>query len=290
MRFNCRTIYLCLFSIIILSGCATVFNQTGNQPSQQFQILIKENPESFVERSIFGVYVIENYNKEIEIYKISKQSIATNADVRVGDVIVSVDNMEIKNRSELFSYIYERKNPGGTIEIVLKRNEILLTRSITPKTQHIFKDTYALLYEIVKNDNEPINLAIVADSFNNVYLQGIVLEQWKTVTKTLFINSWENYYLSFFTPERYFSLIDREKVNNVLNEQKMQYSGSINPETQQKLGEMLGASHLLIIDFSRVYVSNVEALDIETHKLIEIKSGKVLASISFRSKVQALQH
>jgi len=78
--------------------------------------------------------------------------------------------------------------------------------------------------------------------------------------------------------------------DNVLNEQKLQYSGSINTETQQELGEMLGASHLLIIDYSRFYVSNVEALDIETHKLIEIKSGKVLASISLRSKVQYVQH
>ena len=290
MRFNCRTTYLCLFSIIFLSGCATVFNQTGNQPSQQFQKLIKENPESFVERSILGVYVIENHNKEIEIYNIAKQSIAAKADVRIGDVIVSVDNMEIKNRSELFSYIYERKNPGGTIEIVLKRNNNLLTRSITPKTHHVFKDAYALLYEIVENDNEPISLAIVVDSVNNVYLQGAVLEQWETGMKALLINSWENYYLSFFAPERYFNLIDRGKVDNVLNEQKLQYSGSINTETQQELGEMLGASHLLIIDYSRFYVSNVEALDIETHKLIEIKSGKVLASISLRSKVQYVQH
>lgn len=82
------------------------------------ETLIQTNPQSFVKRSILGVYAIENDNKEIEIYMVSKQSAVYEADIRIGDIIISVDDTEIKSRSQLFELIYERKNPGDIIKVV----------------------------------------------------------------------------------------------------------------------------------------------------------------------------
>lgn len=256
------------------------------QSLDALETLIQANPQSFVKRSIFGIYVTENNNKEIEIYRVIEKSTASKADIRIGDCIISVDNVEIKNRSQLFELIYERKNPGETIEVVLKRKKAPIKKTITPTTDYILKDTYALLYEITKN-RESINLAITVNEINNVYLQGAALEQWKATMKPLLNSIWENYYLSFLLPEKNFSLIDRDKISNVINELKMQQSGLVDVASQQKLGNMLGASHLLVIDYSRSYVSNIEALDIETHKLIEVKSGKILASVPLQIKQPA---
>ncbi|MEW6739158.1 MAG: tetratricopeptide repeat protein [Nitrospirota bacterium] len=96
---------------------------------------------------------------------------------------------------------------------------------------------------------------------------------------------YENYYLSFFAPEKNFVLVERERIDKVLNELKLQYSGLVDIGLQQKLGKMIGASHLLIIDYSRVVKPNSEMLDIEIHKLIEVSSGKILASVPFNIKV-----
>lgn len=82
-------------------------------------------------------------------------------------------------------------------------------------------------------------------------------------------------------------MIERERVSIVLNELQIQHSGLIDSTSQQKLGYMLGASHLLVIDYSRSYVSNTEALDVETHKLIEIKTGRILASVPLQIKQKA---
>lgn len=256
------------------------------QSSEALETLIQTNPQSFVKRSIFGVYVIENANKEIEIYMVSKQSSAFEADLHIGDIIIGVDDIEIKNRSQLFELIYERKNPGDAVDLLIKRKGRLIKKSITPETSYISKDMYALLYEITKNI-DPVNLAIVSGSLNNIYLQGEALEQWQATMKSYLITTMENYYLTFLKPERNFSLIDRTKVSNILNELEMQYSGLVDVNSQQELGRMLGASHLLVIDYSRSYVSNTEALDVELHKLIEIKTGKVLASVPFKIKVNA---
>lgn len=283
---NILTAILFFLVVVSLSGCATtdVKNNSGN--SNYLDELIKENQQSFVRKSLFGVYVTENSNKELEIYRVIKQSASSDAGLHIGDCIISVDNIEIKNRSQLFELIYERKNPGETIEVVLKRKEGLVKKTITPTTDYILKDAYALLHEITKN-KETINLAITINEINNIYLESTALVQWKATMKPFLNSLWENYYLSFLKPERNFSLIDREKVSNVLNELKMQHSGLVDIASQQKLGYLLGASHLLIIDYSRSYVSSTEALDIETHKLIEVKTGKILASVPLQIKQKA---
>lgn len=259
---------------VSISGCIT-----NSSVSRHMEELIKSNEQSFVKRSIFGVYIIENDNKEIEVYRVNNKSVADKNDIRIGDIIISVDNIEIKNRSQLFNLIYERKNPGDTIDIILKRREGFIRKTITPPTNYIIRDLYALLYEITKNE-EPVNLAIVINSIGNVYLQDGALEQWIVATKSLVISQCENYYLSFLRPERNFMLVEREKISKVLKEFEMQYSGFVDESSQHEIGYMLGASHLLLIDYHRTYISNNKALDVETHNLIEVKTGKKLASVS----------
>lgn len=254
--------------------------------NKEWQTLVETNQESFVNRSIFGIYVIENDNKEIEIYRVSKQSVTAKSDLRIGDIITRVDDIDITNRSQLFELIYERKNAGDTVDVFIKRRGGLLKKSITPPTDYLMKDLYALLYEITKNE-EPIRLAIIVNSLTNMYLEGTTLEKWKEMMKPILGGSLENYYLSFLRPEKNFLLVDREKASIVLSELKLQQSGLIDVTTQQKLGKMLGASHLLLIDFSRSYLSDTEALDMEIHKLIEVKTGKILASVPFKMKTTA---
>ncbi|MFH1854381.1 MAG: PDZ domain-containing protein [Candidatus Omnitrophota bacterium] len=168
-----------------------------DQSSEILETLIQTNPQSFVKRSIFGIYVIENANKEIEIYMVSNKSSAFEANLLIGDIIIGIDDIEIKNRAQLFELIYERRNPGDTVDLLIKGKRGFIKKSITPKTSYLMKDMYALIYEITKNI-APVNLAVVSGSLNNIYLQGVALEQWQATMKSLLVTSMENYYLSPF--------------------------------------------------------------------------------------------
>ncbi|MEW6740813.1 MAG: PDZ domain-containing protein [Nitrospirota bacterium] len=161
-------IFLCLF---LTSGCAMIESIKSDNIQKE---IIEGNPQAFVKIPIWGVYVIENDDKEIEIYKVVKGSPANNADVRYGDIIVSVDGLPVKERYALFKLVYERKAPDEAIEVVLKRKDVRFRKSITPNSGYMMKDAYVFMREIVRT-KEPLYLAIVVGSLNNIYLQGEAL-------------------------------------------------------------------------------------------------------------------
>ena len=90
--------------------------------ASQYETLIKENPSAFVETIYAGVYIITNAKKEMEIVLVMKNSPADTAGIRVGDIIVSVDNVKVNDRLTLIKIIYEGKTPGDSVPVLLKRN------------------------------------------------------------------------------------------------------------------------------------------------------------------------
>jgi len=277
-----------LFSICLIMGCVSTPAKTENsKASLLYQKLIQDNPQSFIEKAYVGVWVIKNYRNEFEIAFIAKNSPAALVDVRVGDIIESIDNLTFRDRAELLRF-YDRKEPGDEVNAVIKRNGILINKKVRFGSHHFTNDLYALM-KLVATE-EPVRLAVVVGDISNVYLQDkTIMEPWSRGMKSILISGWENTNLQFFKHELFFSVIDRHKIDSVLNELKFQQSGLSKSETQVKLGEMLGATHLLIIDFSRFYISAAEASDFESHKLIEVKSGKVLANALFKTIAKAEQ-
>jgi hypothetical protein len=104
--------------------------------------------------------------------------------------------------------------------------------------------------------------------------------------KSTLMNNWENTYLQNLRYEKDFSLVDRNKTEQILKEFVSQKTGLVQEESPVKLGLMLGVTHLFIIDFSRFTLSPREAIDVETHRLIEIESGKTIASLSLKTRVK----
>jgi len=248
------------------------------------QKFIKENPQSFVEKAYIGFWVIKNYKNELEITYVDGSSPAGAIDIRTGDIIESVDNVAIKDRKTFFS-IFDRKNPGDFIDVVLKRDGKLINKNFKLTSHHFPYDMHILRQKVIEED--PINLAIIIGDISNVYLQDkTTLEEWKRGMKSFINSNLENYYLRILKYEGNFSIVDRQKTEIVLSEFAFQQSGLIQKESQAKLGKMLGATHLLIIDYSRFYLSPIKAHDVQTHKLIEIESGKTLANTVFKTTAE----
>ncbi len=68
-------------------------------------------------------------NKGIYVASISADGPARNSGLKLGDVIIEVDNLEINKMSELRNYIYS-KLPGDTIVLTVNRNGKNYTTSI----------------------------------------------------------------------------------------------------------------------------------------------------------------
>ncbi len=139
----------------------------------------------------------------------------------------------------------------------------------------------ALMIELVKCDSR-LHLAIIIGAINNVYSSSNI-EQWKEGTKSILLSAQEQYYAEILKHDPKFRLITREKVESVLAELKFQNLGLTS--TRVEFGQLIGATHLLVIDISR-YSSDTSTKkfeDVVTYTLINIKSGRTIASQTIRT-------
>jgi hypothetical protein len=256
-----------------------------NERSASFQGVAEENSRSFVEKPYPGVYIIKNSKDEFEIAFVEEKSPAGRAHLQIGDVIESVDNLRFKDRRSLFEYLYERKKPGEIVNALLRRGGETIRVDVKLGLKPFLYDQYVLSREVT--EEKPIRLAIIFGEITNVYLQDkALLEQWQAGMKSALIRNWESTYLQNLRYENNFSLVDRNKIDQILKELPSQQTRFAQEGSPMKLGSMLGATHLFIIDFSRFTLSPREANDVETHRLIEFESGKTIASLSLKTRVK----
>ena len=248
--------------------------------ASQYETLIKENPSAFVETIYAGVYIVTNANREMEIVFVRKDFPADKAGIRVGDIIVSADNVKVNDRFTLFKIFYEGKKPGDSVPVLLKRNGKLFNTTIQFSSVYLAKDEYILRQEVTKD--KVLNLAIVVAELSNVYLQGKPLEQWKRGMKSFILDQLQSRSFEFLKYEKKASIISKKKIESVLKGPVFQQTGIISEESQIKVGNMLGATHFLIVTITRFEQSPSKANDIEIRRLVDIYSGKTMASISLK--------
>jgi len=72
-----------------------------------------------------------------------------------------------------------------------------------------------------------------------------------------------------------------------LKGEQLSMEGSISQETHTKLGEMLGLTHIMIIDYSRTREED-RIRDTEALRLIEVDTGRVLESLTVVTRLQSV--
>lgn len=86
----------------------------------------------------------------------------------------------------------------------------------------------------------------------------------------------------------YFTVVEREKINRVIEEQKFQLSGIVDPETAVKLGELLDVQAVVkgeIVNTKVQPINWVIALTVKrtatvTAQVIDVRDGKTIAAVS----------
>lgn len=273
----CSRRYLLFISLIIVAlmsqSCATM--SEGEKLRLEQANLAKENTLCCIEKMYVGSNIIQNRDNELEIVNVIDGSPFGNAGILPGDIIVKLDDEVVKSKYQAWK-IYDSKYPGDKALLTVKRKNKIITKTIEYKSFHVFNTTYTLV-ELVYKD-VPIRLAVIPGkvSFD-------LPEDKKEYERyeAYIIGSLESTFIKNFRGHSNFLIIDRQKTESVLNELKFQESGLVDNKSRGKLGSMLGATHLMVMDFSSsMSVTNKTTL--LTLRLIEVESGKNMATSPFK--------
>lgn len=261
-------------TLIFLSGCAPTIQQVRETPRQIGDPPI---PQGCIRRLFLGVSLMKLPDGQIQVDQLTKGKGAEKAGIRKGDIIKAIDGHYIKERIDLLD-LMDKKELGDRVLVTIQRNGTKVDFDVEVGFGDVSPDGYVL--QRILWEDKKVSLAILTGEFNNLTLnEPVQLEQWKKASRLVLLAKAENYYLNVFKLDKNFFLVDRQRVEEVLGELKFGISGVVSEELRAQLGEILGATHLLVIEFTRFGKAGGGQEDVYIRRLIEVETGRVLASI-----------
>jgi len=255
-----RRISILISCIILLSGCAEL--QTQRPPEG-----------NFVQVARIGTNTVDINNKVV-VKALGKDFPAEISGVKPGDIIVSADGKTITTTMELLS-LMDNKRVGDRVLLVIDRNGQQINFNIEPK---MIKSapTLLMIRKLLLYENNKVAIAIIVSEVKNSFPN--VSMDWADSMRNNLQSRQESLLLSSFGPNQNFSLVDRSRLKQILDEFQFSQAGFVPDKLRAKIGEMTGATHIVDISFSRFQGRTPrEKDDVLNDRLIAIESGKVLA-------------
>jgi membrane-associated protease RseP (regulator of RpoE activity) len=270
MRFRLSRIWLV---ILLLEGCASSsVQQTPSIPQTH-------DKYGFIKRATFGIELKTLPNGESEIWFIYKEGPADKAGIKVGDVLESIDGRDIRQKCDYLDFL----SGDGAKQIVtvgLMRNGETVSVNVSPNIAETAQDYFQIRRLLWQE--KTVRLAIMCGEINNLPLEEpLALEQWKRGTRSSILAEYETVSLDYFRSEKNFVLVDRSRISEVANELSLQSSGLVSQAFVSKLGELLGATHLWVIDVTRYRIDG-KLEDSFSRRLIEVETGRVIAVVRLK--------
>lgn len=265
--------FLVLLMLFFVANCAT-FPQANEEEKKK---MIQQTSCTF-KRAVIGISAKNNEYNEMEIISVDS---AQKERLKIGDVFLKIDDIPLKSRETMLN-VMNKKTPGESVNLTIRRNGKIVEQKVQSQERFTYHDAKIIQETLVKG--KPVRLAILINDINYQMPQPIRdQEGWKKSMKSQILSTHEGGFLSVSQGNDNFSIIDRERVENTMKEMEFQQTGLVS-DNRIKLGNMLGATHLLLINLSRMLPSYPYShyTDIETRRLIEIESGKTIASVICR--------
>lgn len=123
------------------------------------------------------------------------------------------------------------------------------------------------------------------DSITNAcpFESSLSLIEWKNSIRNAILSSAETIFLGAYSKYENFSIVERNRIEEILKEQKLSLSGLLDSDDLQVVGNLTGANYIVEFKFNR-YCEGRYIDDYEYRRLIEIKTGKVLTSDEWYSQ------
>jgi membrane-associated protease RseP (regulator of RpoE activity) len=214
----------------------------------------------------------ENINNKMVVKEVMKSFPAERAGIKRGDIVVSIDGKKYKNDIEIISLI-NNEFRGDHVLLVINRNGKQINFNVEPIVVKVRQQGISII-KILAKDNK-VSLAIVVDEVKDTFLN--TSADWADSIRNILQSQQESFYLSAFGNNNNFSIVDRIQLMQILFEFQFHQVGFISDEIRMKIGEMTGATHILDISYARLRGRYNSYKDIINTRLIEIKSGAVLA-------------
>ncbi len=252
--------------------CLPLFlNCAGHRQAKDAQISSAHNLIP-VYRTGFDVKEVKD---GLLIEAIDADSNAKAAGMQKGDLIVSINGKAPSNK-EFLKLMHS--NRGENILFKINRYGQPFDYSITPKLYFNSPPSAYKIYELSVIDEQKVNLAvIVTEVRNNTSGRNY---SWEESTRHQIQGNIENNMLNNLDRQDRLSFVDRSRLNEIIDGYKLNMAGLASDEARAEIGKTTGATHLLVTTFTRnpKRIKGRESCeDTITGRLIEIKSGKVLA-------------
>jgi hypothetical protein len=199
------------------------------------------------------------------------------AGLQVGDVIVSVNGKKLTN-DEFYRYSFY-DNRGQDVFLRINRKGQMVDCIITPLLRGYVSPIIKKIVELLSLKNrKKMSIAVIVLEVkdNSAYIDAARQHDWEESGKQLQQGNAENFLLSAFGNDNYFSLVDRLHVDKILEEYKFNMTGIVSEDARVKIGKMTGATHLFTTSFLR-YPKNDSCVDLINSRLIDVESGEILA-------------
>ena len=207
-----------------------------------------------------------------------RNSPAWKVGLKIGDIVKAVDGVTVTSFSD-FNSVLRKIPPDSIVPVRIKRKDreniykVRTVKNFTPEVNFIL-DSLAR--------GKKVSLAVIVGKVSNAIPlpRRIKLDEWKTGIASQLESGVESTYVQCREVYDNFSLVDRNRIRKVLDELDFQTTDYVSDATRIEIGELTGATDLLIVEFSRFPWSYRGHLDIISKKLIDIETGEILTSAS----------
>lgn len=266
-----------LIIMILLSTYlySPIFTQeTETTPPEAPPIVVKYG---LVSQAYLGFGWFFTYDGTMKVTQIH-QGANTTGKLRVGDVILSIQGQGIQSHEDAFRMIYSIF-PGEIISVKYlregKQGEVRYQTGAFRVTSYTDKLTRLCI------SGETVNLGILVSSIENLTTgEESQSSVWKKSIARGLVSQEESYLVADLGIFKNFSVVDRFRVEAILEEQQFSLSGMVTDSV--KIGEILGATHILDLSLAR-YPNDVNGfgyIDSITLRLLNIETGELIASVT----------
>ena len=201
---------------------------------------------------------------------------AKKAGLLEGDIVKEINESAIGSVQD-FANVMKNIPPDTVIPVKIERNGKEKIFKVKTKKNHT-PEVGIISGMLIRGEN--LSLAIVIGSISNTMASPnhAGLNEWKNTMRTQLQTEVESVYVQYSKVFKNFSLVDRDNISSILEELNFQASDYASENTRLKIGEITGATHLLVVDFSRTVKEQYSHTDMITKRLLDIETGEILSS------------